>query len=154
MYVLRALDYKLDREHFRTAYSWRTAKRLERGGVISFDEFASAKPDEISWGLFNEELLAVYLLQQRSATSFQVHFATKKGADKQVLIAGARKLRDVMFQNGALELFGYLLPEHARPNHPLRQFATAVGFSYCGEMAHAGKMHDREVIMLKFSVRR
>lgn len=154
-YRLRVLDPVTDLEHFRAAYSWRTARRLERGArVIPFEEFARARQGELSWGLFNGELIALYLLQQRSLTSFQVHLATRKRADKQALIAGARKVRDVMFQNGTTELFGYLLPEHARPSHPLREFAEAVGFFPNGSMVHIGKQGEREVVMLKFAATR
>lgn len=154
-YVLRALNPAADLEHFRTAYSWRTARRLERGTpVISFDEFVAEKPDEVSFGLFNGELLAVFLLQQRAPTIFQVHFAARKQAPRGVVVAGAVAVRNLLFQQGATELYGYLLPEHARPNHPMRRFATDTGFFPCGETIHAGKMHGREIVMLKYAARR
>lgn len=134
--LLRALDPEKDLDLFREAYDWRTSRRYETeaSGTIPFEEFASYKPTEVSMGLFNGELIAVYLIQQRGPHLFQVHFASRRKTARDDALSGALTLRDWLLRDGDAEIFGWILEAWTGANHPIHRFAIACGFHPTGDI--------------------
>ncbi len=116
---IRALDPKTELPLFEQSYNWRSKPRKNR---LSFEDFAKDDPSQITLGLFNGELQAVYFFHQIGPNQFQVHFTSKRTADRKLVLAGAATLVR-WFQENNLEMVAYI---HRR-NIPLQVFAQEAG---------------------------
>ena len=155
--IIRALDPDVDWIHFRDAYNWRTQKRLARmpEGVVSFEDFSNPLPNEAALGMFNGQLEALFLIQDRGMGLFEVHFTNRQGLEKDLLAAGALTVKNRLFEQGAREIYGWLREKHARPNHPIRRFAESIGFFLDKQSTNYVIMHgDRWVWWRRFSAKR
>lgn len=157
-YELRALDPTKDESLFQEAYNWLFVNpewfqyldgvAANVNNCYSFEDYlkAAMKPTEYNVGLFNGKLRAVYVIQDQGDRSFQVHVNTQRGIDQQMLVTGALQLKDWLFTHGAREVFGYV----ASINRPMRRFAKAAGFSYCGLSVFKGSLNDKPVRWMRF----
>jgi hypothetical protein len=118
--LMRSLNPQTEQELFRQAYEWRQSPRRHR---ISFEDFAADSPSQITLGLFNGELQAVYFFHQTGPTEFQAHFTSRRGADRSLVLAGAITLVK-WFQENNLEMVVYI----DKRNKPLCRFAEEAGF--------------------------
>lgn len=119
--ILRALNPQTEQELFQQAYNWRNNPRKNR---LSFEDFAKDDPSQITLGLFNGELQAVYFFHQIGPNTFQCHFTSKRTADRGLVLAGAATLVR-WFQENNLEMVAYI---HRR-NIPLQRFAQDAGLA-------------------------
>ncbi len=121
MPVLRSLDPQTEQHLFRESYFWRNKPRKNR---MSFEEFAKDDPSQITLGLFNGELQAVFFLHQTGPNQYQIHFTSKRKADRSLVLAGAVTLVR-WFQENNLEMVAYV----AKRNTPLWKFAEDAGLT-------------------------
>jgi len=158
-YELRTLDPTKDEAMFQTAYEWIMAQPdwfqyLE--GVVatvnncySYTDYliAAKRPKEVNIGLFrNFTLVALFTVQKEDHNSVQVHVGAEKDVDQLALVAGAIRLREWLFANGAREVFGWL----ASVNRPMKRFAEEAGFSYCGVRVYKGSLNDHPICWLRY----
>lgn len=157
-YELRTLDPERDEEMFKLAYDWIFTRPdwfqyMDGVGSVvsntySLENYLSAakEPTEYNVGLFNGKLRALFTIQDMKDSSFQIHVNAEKGVDQVALIAGAIRLREWMFANGAHELFGFI----ASINRPMKKFAEQAGFAYCGVSVFRGSLNDRPIRWLRY----
>lgn len=124
MLELRALDPVADAELFKLAWSWRTPKRHVSAPQMSYSAFADNDPTQVVLGLFNGELLAIYLIREWEQGKFETHFTSRKSTPRGHVLAGARRILDWLIENGAEEVSALVRPE----NKPLCRFVEEVGF--------------------------
>jgi hypothetical protein len=116
---LRSLDPKTEQHLFQTAYFWRNKPKKNR---LSFEDFAKDDPSQITLGLFNGELQAVYFFHEIAPNVMQAHFTSSRKTDKSLVLAGARTLVQ-WFEQNDLQMVAYI---HKR-NTVLRRFVEDVG---------------------------
>jgi len=117
------LDPVADLDLYRQAYNFRVPKKHLFGPRISLEAFTDPIAQNLTFGLFNGELLAVYFFQEVEPSCFEAHFTSRKGTPREVLVEGARTVTDLCLEHGASEIYGLILAE----NRPLRQFVTDIG---------------------------
>ena len=125
---LRAIDPQTEQELFQAAYNWRNKPKKNR---LPFEEFAKDDPSQITLGLFNGELHAVYFFHQIGPSQYQVHFTSKRTADRGLVLAGAATLVR-WFQENNLEMVAYV----TKRNAPLWRFAESAGMVRRDTLAH------------------
>lgn len=157
-YELRTLDPERDEEMLKTAYDWIFTRpdwfQLMDGvasvvsNTYSFDSYlkSAKEPTEYNVGLFNGKLRAMFTIQDQKDGSLQIHVNAEKDIDQIALVAGANRLREWMFANGARELFGWI----ASINRPMKRFAKQAGFSYCGVSIFRGSLNDKPIRWLRY----
>jgi hypothetical protein len=157
---LRALDPDRDQQLFREAYDWifeappwlRQAENIVAGinGCDSSEGYlkAAQDPKEVNIGLFGTEMQALFTIQNEGDGCFQVHVNAKPNAPAGEMIAAAIQLRDTLFSQGAIEIFGFI----AERNRPLRRFAEFAGFKFSGVSIFKGSMRDRPIRWMRYVV--
>lgn len=155
---LRALNPEVDQALLRAAYDWifeappwlRQAENIVAGinGCDSWEGYlkAALSPKETNIGLFNETMLALFTIQAEGEGCFQVHVNAKPDAPVTEMIAAAIQLRDLLFRQGAMEVYGFV----AERNRPLRRFAELVGFRFSGVSIFKGSMRDRPIRWMRY----
>ncbi len=161
-YDLQALDPEKDEEMFKQAYNWILSapdwvQHLE--GVVasinncySYQDYieAAMKPTEYNIGLFNGKLQAIYTIQDQGDRSFQTHVGAIRGVDHFALVAGASRLREWLFEHGAVEVYGWV----ASINRPFRRIVEQAGFYYCGVSVFKGSLNDSPIRWMRFQAER
>src|ERR1043165_1494360 len=105
---LRLLDPVEDLDLFREAYSWRPKpKSHAQPDRMPFEEFAADRDDQITIGLFNGRLAAVYFLHETEPGNFQAHFTSSRGIPRDVLLSGAARVAEDFFAAGAKEIHAW-----------------------------------------------
>lgn len=162
MYILRTLDPAKDEALFQEAYSWIFTRpdwyqymdgvASVIGNTYSFENYLkeAKEPTEYNVGLFNGKLRAVFTIQDQKDGSCQVHVNAENGVDQLALVAGAVRLREWLFANGVVEIFGWL----ASINRPMKTFAEQAGFKYCGVSVFRGSLNDKPIRWLRFAAMR
>lgn len=129
-YSLRLLDPVDDADLFREAYSWRPKPKAHaQPDRMPFEEFAADHDDQITVGLFNGELRAVYFLHETEPGNFQAHFTSQRNVSRDALLAGAAQVARDFFAAGAKEIHAWV----TKRNTALRLFLTTLGFKCVGE---------------------
>ncbi len=155
---LRALDPDRDGQLFREAYDWifeaprwlRQAENIVAGinGCDSWEGYLKAAhdPKEVNIGLFAGSMQALFTIQDEGCACFQVHINAKPHGPAGEMIAAAIQLRDTLFSQGAIEIFGFI----AERNRPLRRFAEIAGFKFSGVSIFKGSMRDRPIRWMRY----
>ena len=143
-YLLRALDPKTERDLYREAYQWRLKpSKVRRKQVIPFEEFAADDPTQITLGLFNGELVAVYFFHQIGESEWQAHFTSRRDADKWAVLRAAQELVD-WFKANNLQMTAYILAR----NTPLCHFVEAAGLTRVSERQNKVLQSDTDGVSL------
>lgn len=122
---LRLLDPIEDADLFRQAYAWRPkAKAHAQPDRMPFEEFSADRSDQVTIGLFNGELRAVYFLHETEPGNYQAHFTSQRYVPRSVLLAGAAQVARDFFAAGASEIHAWVTPR----NTALTQFLLDLGF--------------------------
>lgn len=129
-FSLKLLDPTEDADLFRQAYEWRPKPKAHaQPDRMPFEEFAAIRDDQITIGLFNGELRAVYFLHETEPGNFQAHFTSQRNVPREVLLNGAAQVARDFFAAGATEIHAWVTER----NTALRQFLTHLGFACVGE---------------------
>lgn len=124
-YSLRLLDPVEDADLFREAYSWRPRSKVHvQPDRMPFEEFSAVRDDQITIGLFNGHLAAVYFLHETEPGNFQAHFTSQRGVPRDVLLMGAARVAQDFFAAGANEIHAWVTER----NTALTHFLTQLGF--------------------------
>lgn len=128
-WFLRLLDPIEDADLFREAYSWRPkAKSHAQPDRMPFEEFAADRDDQLTIGLFNGELAAVYFLHETGPGNFQAHFTSRRNVPRETLLTGAAQVARDFFTAGANEIHAWVTER----NTALKQFLKELGFICVG----------------------
>lgn len=128
-YSLRLLDPLEDFDLFHLAYKWRARPKSHiQPDRMPFEEFAAARDDQITIGLFNGELRAVYFLHETEPGNYQAHFTSERGLSREALLAGAAQVASDFFDAGAKQIHAWVTER----NGPLRSFLETLGFIATG----------------------
>ena len=121
---LELLDPSTDLELYRQAYNWRSPKKRIQPDRMPFEVFAEDNPLHLTFGLFDDELLAVYFLHEVEPGVYESHFTSRKKVSRGPLLAAAREVIKMMLENGATQINAWILEKNA----PLRAFVEELGF--------------------------
>ena len=124
-FTLRLLEPSTDLDLYREAYSWRKSKRRIQPDRLPFEEFAAESDTQLTVGLFNGELQAVYFLHETEVGDFQCHFSTRRGLSRDVALEGARHTARLLLTHGARQLHAWV----TQRNRPLCSFLESLGFT-------------------------
>ncbi len=125
---LRLLDPVSDLDLYHEAFSWRQPKRHLSLPRIDWDDFTANNPTNLTIGLFNGELQALYFFQEYYPRHFEAHFTTRKGVPRETVLQGGKEVLDLILSNGGEQVDALILPV----NRPLRRFVTQLGFTQVG----------------------
>jgi len=123
--TLRLLDPTTDLDLYRQAFAWRKPKAHISGPQMAFEAFSADKPTRLTIGLFNGELQAVYFLREFEPKCYESHFTSRKGVSREVLVWGAKRIIELLLENGAAEICALILAG----NRPLRRFVVDIGMT-------------------------
>ena len=124
-YSLRLLDPVEDAGLFREAYSWRPKPKAHaQPDRMPFEEFSAVRDDQITIGLLNGQLAAVYFLHETGPGNFQAHFTARRDVPRDTLLAGAAQVAKDFFAAGANEIHAWVTER----NTALKHFLTHLGF--------------------------
>ena len=118
--ILRALNPQTEQDLFRLAYNFR--KKRPRKNPMPFEQFAADYPNQVALGLFDPELIAVYFFHEIDEQLYQAHWTSRRDADKDAVLTGAKQLVE-WFQRNGLQMAAFI---HKR-NIPLQRFVLAAG---------------------------
>ena len=149
MVSLRLLEPETDLDLYREAFNWRTHKQHTSAPSMAFETFSSTDPTHLTFGLFNEELIAVYFLREWKPAHYEAHMTSRKNAPRETLLEGARAVLNLLLTNGAEEVGALILPS----NRPLRRFVTQLGmariatmkFLHCADISDGGTIQPRNL---------
>lgn len=126
----RILDPLTDLDLFHAAYSWRTEPKKHVGANrMPFEKFASSDPLQIVIGLFQPELIAVFVYLETEPKVYDCHFTAKRNVPRQTLLDAAREINACLLTNGAERLTAFIVER----NRPLRTFVEELGFTAQGK---------------------
>lgn len=133
-YELRLLDPATEQHLFAESYNWRAPKSHVQPDRMAFEDFAAINDTQITIGLFNGELQAVYFLQEVEPSVYQAHFTTRRGLSREIALQGARETAKLLLENGASQIDAWVTIRS-----PLRRFLTDLGFQETGEQIICGQ---------------
>lgn len=135
MYHLRLLEPASDLELFREAYSWRERpKKHAQPDRMPFEEFASDNPLHLTFGVFEEELVATFLLWEYEPGFYDAHFTSRRGVPRGTLTQAGREIARLVLGNGAKGITAWVIER----NTALRRYVEDLGFEkiqskkFCG----------------------
>lgn len=129
---LRLLDPLTDLELFHEAYFWRPEPKKHVGtNRATFEQFASTDPLQIVIGLFDPELIAVFVYYESEPKVYQSHFTAKRNIPRETLLDAAREINTCLLANGAERLTAFIVER----NRPLRRFVEDLGFTLQGKFS-------------------
>ena len=123
---LQLLDPKTDLELYRLSYSWRQPKKHIQPDRMPFEVFAEDSPLHITFGLFDDELLAVYFLHEVDFGVFEAHFTSRRNVSRIPLLKAAQEIIRMMLENGARQINAWILER----NVALCRFVEDLGMVY------------------------
>lgn len=145
---VQLLDAVEDRDRLVEAYNWReTAPRWFRECLDvwkeSLEEYLNSAADELHYGIWGgEEMLAtVRLIPCEPAGTYNIHLNAKKGIDFEALFVGACTLRDFVFKQGKVHVYGYL----PSINRGISQLYECLGFVDSGIRVFKGVVHGKVI---------
>ncbi len=130
--MIRRLNPVDDEALLHTAYLWDQDRPLwfrQMDAVYGPDDFnayieAAKGEKRIDVGVFDGELIAVFVLSERSPDRFEVHVMAKRSLNNRILVEAAYQIRWQLFERGAKSISGWV----ASRNRPLLNLASMVGF--------------------------
>lgn len=124
-FSLRLLDPVEDADLFREAYSWRPEPKVHvQPDRMPFEEFVADRDDQITIGLFNGSLAAVYFLHETEPGNFQAHFTSRRDVSRGTLLSAAAQVARDFFAAGATEIHAWVTER----NTALKHFLCQLGF--------------------------
>lgn len=125
-WCLRLLDPVEDAALFGEAYSWRPKPKAHaQPDRMPFEEFSAVRDDQITIGLFNGQLRAVYFLHETEPGNFQAHFTSQRGVPRETLLLAAGQVAHDFFAAGASEIHAWVTER----NTALKHFLGQLGFT-------------------------
>jgi hypothetical protein len=125
---LRLLEPEKDLDLYRQAFEWRKPKKHLSPPRIDWEDFTANSPTNLTIGLFNGELQALYFFQEYYPRHFEAHFTTRKGVSRETVLQGGKQVLDLILSNGGEQVDALVLTI----NRPLRCFVTQLGFTQVG----------------------
>lgn len=141
-YELRLLDPATEQHLFREAFDWRSPKSHVQPDRMPFKEFAKVCDTQLTVGLFNGELQAVYHLIETEPSVYEAHFTTRRGLSREIALLGAKETARLLLENGASQIDAWVTMRS-----PLRKFLEELGFS-CVTVQHFTCAQDEDVSKL------
>jgi hypothetical protein len=89
---------------------------------MPFERFAADDPSQIVMGLFNGELIAVFMFHELEPGCYQAHFSTQRKADRIAVLSAAAKLVE-WFKENDLQMVAFVTVR----NKPLQRFIENAG---------------------------
>lgn len=124
MLELRILNPETELDLFQEAFAWRSApKKHLRINRMSFEQFSGSYDNQVVFGLFNDQLWAVYMFIETAPKVVESHFTSRRDAPTEDVFAGAKTLLK-WFEAEGSQVTACIVER----NRPLRRFAEALGF--------------------------
>lgn len=121
---LRILDPQTDYDLFHEAYHWRTVKRRSQPDRAPFETFIANDPRQTVIGLFNDDLLAVFLFYEYEPLRFEGHFTSRRSVSREILVEGGKLVVNTFLQSGAKDICAWITIR----NTALRRYVEELGF--------------------------
>lgn len=127
---LKLLDPLIDLDLFHVAFNWRPEPKKHVGANrVTFEQFSSTDPLQIVIGLFDPDLIAVFVYYETEPKVYDCHFTSKRNTPRQTLLDAAREINTCLLANGAERLTASIVER----NKPLRRFVEDLEFTVQGK---------------------
>jgi hypothetical protein len=150
--ALKADDYEL----YQEAFDW-TGKAPEWFrqldsvfGWPDFETYYEQTKDKISFGIFDNELVALVTIIERARGIYEAELSARRGTDVLLIIEATRVIRDAVFAHGCLEGFMWV----ALRNRMVLKVCEAAGFQRDGIRMFRGVCKGRVIEWVRLSCRR
>lgn len=142
--MIRLLDAQKDIELHREAWSWREGSPAwfrESLDIFkeTFEEYIENIPNELHYGIFDGELIAIVRLIETEPYIMNIHLSAKRNTDLNVLVESGKAIRDHLINSNVKGFFGWL----PKMNRSVRSLYFALGFTDSGVRCFKGKIRGR-----------